>query len=271
MADAIAIKQLSATIGAEVLDVDRNRLLNDPAVPGAILDALEAHGVLLFREIGLDDEDQVAFGRRLGELVVRPGNPVPEINVITQTPDDPRAEYFKGNAQWHIDGTSDEIPAKAGILTAKVMSTGDSGTEFASTYAAHDDLTDEEKKRLTGLRVMHSIEATLSRVTPDPTPEQLAVWRARPPREHPLVWHHRSGRTSLVLGATADHIVGMDRDEGRALLDDLVERGDASRARCAPRLDRRRHGHLGQHRRPAPRHRPQPDVDARAAPRDDRR
>jgi alpha-ketoglutarate-dependent taurine dioxygenase len=38
------------------------------------------------------------------------------------------------------------------------------------------------------------------------------------------VWTHRSGRNSLVLVASADHVVGMDSDEGRALLADLLER-----------------------------------------------
>ena len=38
------------------------------------------------------------------------------------------------------------------------------------------------------------------------------------------MWTHRSGRRSLVLGATTDHVVGMDPDEGRALLDDLLAR-----------------------------------------------
>ena len=38
------------------------------------------------------------------------------------------------------------------------------------------------------------------------------------------MWTHASGRRSLVLGATTDHVVGMDRDEGRALLDDLLAR-----------------------------------------------
>ena len=46
----------------------------------------------------------------------------------------------------------------------------------------------------------------------------------RPAKEHPLVWRHRSGRRSLVLGATTDHVVGMEPDEGRALLDDLLHR-----------------------------------------------
>src|SRR5947209_4475369 len=178
---------MSETVGAEVLEVDRDRLLHDPAVPGAVLGALEEHGVLLFREIGLDDHEQVAFGRSLGELVTRPGDAIPEINVITQDPGNRMAEYLKGNAQWHIDGATDRVPSKAGILTARVMSSSDSGTEFASTYAAYDDLTDEEKQRLTGARVVHSMEATLRSVYPDPTPEQLANWRQRRPREHPLV------------------------------------------------------------------------------------
>jgi alpha-ketoglutarate-dependent taurine dioxygenase len=50
------------------------------------------------------------------------------------------------------------------------------------------------------------------------------MWRKRPAKTHPLVWQHRSGRRSLVLGATTDHVVGMGRDEGRALLDDLLAR-----------------------------------------------
>ena len=59
---------------------------------------------------------------------------------------------------------------------------------------------------------------------PNPSPEELARWRMRPAREHPLVWTHRSGRKSLVLGTSADYVVGMDLDEGRALLADLLDR-----------------------------------------------
>ncbi len=218
-------KQLTSTIGAEVIDLDRDRLLHDPALPDAIHDALEQHSVLLFREIGVDDDEQVEFGRRLGELVGRPGHPIPEITVITQGPDNRLAEYFRGNQQWHIDGAQDDVPCKAGILSARVMTAGDGGTEFASTYAAYDDLPEEDKQRLAGLRVVHMLEATLRRVYPDPTPEQLARWgRQGPAREHPLVWKHRSGRRSLVVGSHADHIVGTDLEEGRALLADLLKR-----------------------------------------------
>ncbi|HEY7106615.1 MAG TPA: TauD/TfdA family dioxygenase [Acidimicrobiia bacterium] len=216
------VEPLGETVGAEAVGVDRDRLLHDPDVPAFVGEALDEHGVLLFRGIGVDDEEQVAFGRRLGDLVARPGHPVPEITIITQDAGNHLSEYFRGNVNWHIDGAMDEIPCKAGILSARVMAPGDGGTEFASTFAAYDDLDDDAREELGRLRVVHSLEATLRRVYAEPTPEQVADWRAKATREHPLVWEHRSGRKSLVLGATADHVVGMDVDEGRALLADLL-------------------------------------------------
>ncbi len=74
------------------------------------------------------------------------------------------------------------------------------------------------------MRVVHTIEASQRLAFPDPSPEEVARWRKRPAKVHPLVWTHRSGRRSLVLGATTDHVVGMGPDEGRALLDDLLAR-----------------------------------------------
>jgi alpha-ketoglutarate-dependent taurine dioxygenase len=219
------MRNLTPALGAEVLDVDRDRLLHDPELPGAILDGLEEHGVLLFREASVDDKEQVAFGRRLGVLVARQGHAIPEITVITQDPENHLAEYFLGNLQWHIDGAQDDVPCKAGILTARTVVSGDAGTEFASTYAAYDDLPDDEKQRFAELRVIHKMEATLRSVYPDPTPQQLDDWRTRgAAKEHPLVWKHRSGRNSLVLGSHADYIVGMKIEEGRALLADLLAR-----------------------------------------------
>jgi alpha-ketoglutarate-dependent taurine dioxygenase len=222
--DVLEARKLSDAVGVEIVGVDRRRLVEDPELPTFLLDALEEHGVLLFRGIGVDDDEQVRFGRRLGELVTQQGNVVPEVTVITQGPDNRLADYFRGNILWHIDGAQDEVPCRAGILSARVMDEGDGGTAFASTYAAYDDLTDDEKDRVADLRVIHTLEATLRPVYPDATPEQVADWRRRPPREHPLVWEHRSGRRSLVIGATADHVVGMDLDEGRALLADLLAR-----------------------------------------------
>src|SRR5262249_39070739 len=126
-----------------------------------------------------------------------------------------------------VDGCTpdgDACPQKATILTAKAVSARGGETEFASTYAAYNALTDAEKERFAALRVAHSLESSQRRVFLDPSPKQLAAWRSRRVHEHPLVWTHRSGRRSLLLGASADHIVDMDLDEGRALLDELLAR-----------------------------------------------
>ena len=94
---------------------------------------------------------------------------------------------------------------------------------FASTYAAYDDLSDAEKERFDSVRVVHTLEATQRLVNPDPTPEQVAMWRTRKPKVHPLVWKHRSGRSSLVLGATTgQRVADIHADEGGAFLDELL-------------------------------------------------
>ncbi|MCK9903300.1 taurine catabolism dioxygenase TauD [Parafrankia colletiae] len=222
---AIATKKLGTYVGAEVLDVDVDRLLHDEDLPGACTAALEEHGVLVFREVHADGATQVAFCRRLGELVRFTRYAVPEIMEISFDPDNPNAEYFKSNDRWHMDGSLDAgPPPRASVLSARVVTDEGGETEFASTYAAYDHLADDEKQRYATLRVIHTFEATQRLSYPNPTPEQLAEWRSRPSREHPLVWTHRSGQRSLVFGATASRVVGLDEDESRALLDDLEHR-----------------------------------------------
>ena len=136
------------------------------------------------------------------------------------------ADYLKASFIWHIDGCTpinDECPQKATVLSALQVAAQGGETAFASAYDAYDSLTDSEKQRYASVRVVHSLEASQRRLTPEPTEEQLTRWRARPTTEHPLVWTHRNGRKSLVLGASADYVVGMDLDEGRALLAELLD------------------------------------------------
>ncbi|WP_106400933.1 TauD/TfdA dioxygenase family protein [Actinocorallia populi] len=224
---AITTRRLGGTVGAEVLDVDAERLLADDGLPGACMEALEEHGVLLFRELHADDDAQVAFCRKMGELARFPKYKNPNVMEISFEPGNPNAEYFASNDHWHIDGALDDIPAKASVLSARATAGAGGETEFASTYAAYDDLTDEEKERYARLRVVHTFEAIQRLTYPDPTPEQLAEWASRTVRELPLVWEHRSGRRSLVFGATASHVAGMDVEEGRALLSGIERRATA--------------------------------------------
>ncbi len=227
--DTLKVERLTPTVGAEVLDVDADRVVNDEALPEAVMDALEEHVALVFRDLRLDAEAQAAFCRKLGEVRLWPGNPVPEIFEVSWNPGNPYGDYLRANVVWHIDGTIDqETPVKATVLNAKIVASEGGDTEFANAYAAYDALSEDEKERYGKLRVFHSLTAAQRRVYANPTPEQVADWDARGGREHPLVWKHRSGRRSLVLGSGADYVVGMDLEEGRALLAELLQRATTS-------------------------------------------
>jgi len=226
----LTVNKLTESVGAEVAGLDLARLAADDLVGAAVLDALEDNGVLVFRGLQLDPEAQVAFCRRLGEVDHSSDGHHPVAGIYPISLDKSKnssAEYLKATFDWHIDGCTplgDECPQKATVLSAVQVAEWGGETEFANSYAAYDALTPEEKDRFGSLRVVHSLEASQRRVHPDPSPELLARWRSRRTHEHPLVWTHRSGRKSLVLGASADYVVGMDTDEGRALLQELLER-----------------------------------------------
>ena len=221
----LTTEKLTTDVGALIEGVDRDGLVSDDGLPAVVLDALEANGVLVFRGLHLDDARQVAFSKQLGRVEVFGRGEFPEIFRVTLDPSkNPAAAYLRGTFDWHIDGCTEDVPIMATMLSAHAVAATGGETEFASTYAAYDALTDEEKVRFEDVRVVHTIEQSQLLSNPNPSPEERARWRERPPKVHPLVWHHRSGRRSLVLGATAAEVVGMDHDEGRVLLDGLLAR-----------------------------------------------
>jgi alpha-ketoglutarate-dependent taurine dioxygenase len=213
--ESVAITPL---FGTEFRRVDN---LDDDSVAARISEALKWRGVVLIRGLHLDNDAQIAFSSRLGKLV----EPVKNEQIMTVSLDPEKtasAEYLKGTFSWHIDDTTNKVPAKATTLTARQIAEVGGRTEFASTYAAYENLSEYEKKRYEGLRVVHSFEAAQRTVYPDPSDEQVALWRRLPQNESSLVWERRDGRRSLVIGATADHVVGMDSEAGRSLLDELL-------------------------------------------------
>ena len=196
----LSITRLSDAIGAQVHDLTADQLASDSGVAVSVLEALEANGVLVFRDLQLEPEAQVAFCERLGAVDRSVSHhPVAGIYRVTlDTSKNANAEYLHATFHWHIDGCTpdgDECPQMATLLSAKAVSDLGGETEFASTYAAYDDLDDDQQQRLLGLRVAYSLEASQRKVHPEPTEEQLAQWRRRKVSEFP--W---SGPTRTVAG-----------------------------------------------------------------------
>ena len=223
---SVTTKPLSDSVGAEVLDVDVDRMLHDDALADECLELLDRYGVLVFRELHLDDESQIAFSRRLGpvERVGRQADGAEIFRVTLDPAKNPAADYLKGTFDWHIDGMTDDIPIMATVLSAHQVAAKGGDTEFASTYQAYEDLSDDEQERALETRVVHSFLAAQKLSHPNASDADIEFWSKRPPKTHPLVWKHSNGRKSLVLGATTDHVEGMEPEEGRAYLADLLDR-----------------------------------------------
>ena len=218
---------ITPTIGLEITGMAAGDLLS----PGAAAEAqraLDEHGVVVYREIHVSDDELVAFSRMLGTLVVQPTGEhrYPEIQTITLDPTKTNAllaSYRQGNFHWHIDGATDAVPQKATLLTAREVDPAGGDTEFANAYAAYLALPQAHRDEIDGLRVEHSFAHAQSLANPEATDEQRAGWDRVPSRIHPLVWTRQSGRRSLVLGATAGKVVGWPADRSRALLNRLLE------------------------------------------------
>lgn len=207
-ATTLATRDLTPRIATEIHANKENLLSGVHA--RAIRELLEQRGVLVFPQIHFTDEEQVTFTETLGTLATeRRGEQV--YNVTLDTTVNKQADYLKGSLYWHIDGTMNEVPIFASLLSSKVLPRNGGGdTEFCNTYGAYEDLSDEDKQQLESLRVMHSTWNTLLYYDPEPDITTLRQMMAIGERKLPLVWTHRSGRKSLILGCTASHIVGMD-------------------------------------------------------------
>jgi alpha-ketoglutarate-dependent sulfate ester dioxygenase len=219
-------RPLSKRVGADIT-VRRDEIL-DAAFIAEALESLEHYGVLVFHRLGLTDDEQVAFTSRLGEVIpqgkIRTDGSRDVIFKITlDETENSAAEYLKSTIHWHIDGIFDETPPpRATILTGRRLSKTGGATEFCNTYAAYQDLSPEDQQRCDSLRIVHSLVASNRVWNPDASAEETERWRRRrAPKEHPLVWRHRSGRKSLVIGMTVDNVLGIPDAEGREFMQKL--------------------------------------------------
>jgi alpha-ketoglutarate-dependent taurine dioxygenase len=214
-------EDIKPKIGSRVLN-SKEELLSG-ALASEIRELLSRRGVLIFPEINFTDEEQVAFTKTLGTFAPE-GDHGENVHPITldveKNPSS--AEYLKGSLYWHLDGTRNTVPILASLLSCRVPSPkGTGNTGFANTYAAYEDLPEERKAEIDDLRVIHNTWNTLFYHTPEPSLAKLEGYMRAGDANLPLVWKHRDGRKSLVLGCTAHHVVGVDYAESARILHGL--------------------------------------------------
>ena len=228
----LTVTRLGEAFAAEIAGVDIARPIDD-ATWAEIRAAFEEHSVLVFRRTALDDETQIAFSRRFGELEIssRSLNPAAgtafarQSNLDIKTgevipAEDRRMVYQLANMLWHTDSSFKRVPSLCSLLSARIVPPEGGATEFASARAAYPSLPESLKRRAQDLVVVHEFAWSRDQVRPGFfTAEERAAY---PPVRHPLVRTNPvNGRKSLFLGAHASHVEGLPIDEGRALLKEL--------------------------------------------------
>jgi alpha-ketoglutarate-dependent taurine dioxygenase len=231
MMNTVRIEKIKPHIGG-IVHVTKEHILDDETV-AAVREALEDRGVLVFPRMNLTDTEQVAFTDKLGKrgsyTSKAPGHGAGDDKDVYAITLDKKInfqpEYVLGTFFWHIDGVTINQPLpKATVLSARKLSPTGGQTEFASTYAAYENLPAVEKEALGKLKVIHKMEASMRPVFDELTEENLARWRGMSEvMVHPLVWTHSSGRKSLVIGSHADSIADLPIPHGRSMLVRLQE------------------------------------------------
>ena len=215
----LTFEDIKPKIGSRVIGSKNDLLSGEYATE--IRNLLEQRGVLVFPEVDLDDAEQIAFTRTLGNLIEEHnGEEIHKITLDVKT--NPSADYLLGSMYWHLDGTMNKVPILASLLCAKVLSEEGGETHFSNTYAAFEALPPEEQEAYEKLNLMHGAWASLFYYDPEPNIQKLEHMMNIGDAELPLVWKHRSGRKSLIIGCTAYEVVGWRHKESVELIHKLL-------------------------------------------------
>jgi alpha-ketoglutarate-dependent 2,4-dichlorophenoxyacetate dioxygenase len=234
----ITMRQVGPCFAAEVDGLDLTRPLSPDEI-AAVHAGMDRYAVLVFHEQRLDDDQQLAFTRSLGDIEHAIGTSLrapDELRLPTTFADvsnldkhnhvfareDRRRLFAIGNRLWHSDSSFKAIPAKYSLLHARAIPSKGGNTEFAYMVAAYDALDAEIRAEVEDLICEHSqIFSRQQLGFTDFTDEERA--RFAPVRQRLVRTHPVTGRKSLYLSSHAGSIVGWPVPEARAFLRDLVE------------------------------------------------
>ena len=225
---AIDIQPLSGKIGARATGVDLSRPLDDATFERLHAAWLDAAVLAIPAQDAMTIEDLVAFSRRFGELDTNSlarnslaGHP--EIFVVSNVTEDGKFVGARVSRSWHSDGQYLAAPTKASILHAREVPPDGGDTLFVEMAAVLDALPAATRRRIAGLKVVHSRVKTHAILFPSWAPLTEEEKARMPDAVHPLVrTHPETGRQALYVGGnSAWEIEGMAHDEGRALIGEL--------------------------------------------------
>ncbi len=228
---SIEVRPLSEALGAEVRGLDLEQPIAAADVEALREAFLDSH-FLCLRSEPIDAASFARLARHFGEPQLQllrefRHDAVPEVSFLRSTyetaedkPDDLAEVRLSG---WHTDDSYFETPAKITMLQALAIPDSSGETRFCNTRKAYDDMPDETKRRLDGLKAVHAYDTARApaRAHARAGDEESET----PDVTHPLVrTHEDSGRAAIYFNSNrTDRVVGMARADSDALLDAIHE------------------------------------------------
>jgi taurine dioxygenase len=225
---ALGFTRLGDHMGVAAEGVDLNEPLG-PATQAALREALLDGLVLCIRGQRLSPASYLAAMRSFGTPLkqTRAGTPhgaVDEIMILSSEDRDVLGdgERIIVGAHWHSDDSYKAVPCSLTMLYGVAVPAVGGDTQFANMYLAYDGLPEDTKRRIAGLRVVHTYDSSRkgTRVATRTAEERAAM----PDVVHPIVrTHPETGRKALYLNPNRmERVVDMDRAASDRLLNELT-------------------------------------------------
>ena len=235
---SVKMRQVGPCFAADVEGFDLRKPLTPDEV-AAVHAGMDEYAVLVFHDQDIDDEQQLAFTRSLGEIERALGtslrapdeyrlpNTFADVSNLDKNNqvfarEDRRRLFAIGNRLWHSDSSFKPVPAMYSLLHARAVPSKGGNTEFADMRAAYDALDAETKKEIADLVCEHSQIYSRQQIGFFDLTEEERV-RFAPVRQRLVRTHPSTGRKSIYLSSHAGGIEGWPVPEARCFLKDLVE------------------------------------------------
>jgi taurine dioxygenase len=226
---ALALRPLSAALGAEIIGIDLRQEIGDD-VFAQIRDAWHQNLVILLRDQKLSEEEQVRFAAKFGapaqihtKQFVRNH---PAVMLVSNVREDgkPIGALPDGEMHFHTDQCHQERPAKASMLYALEVPSMGGNTLFANGYRAYETLPPEIKRRIEGRKAVNAYDYDTAA-----TKRGTRLAPSVPSYAHPVVrTHPATGRKALyvnrLMTVRIEGLPVQESDELLAILFDHQER-----------------------------------------------
>ena len=223
---SFTITPLTDHTGVEVIGLDFTQPI-DTDNSAVLRRAFAEHHVLVMRDQHFTPDQFKAAAQLFGEIQPHdkkerhvPGHP--GVDYVSNDQIENGRRIIPGET-FHTDHSNHPRPPKATMLFAVELPSIGGDTQYVNMHDAYDDLPEDTKQRIDGLKAVHVYQ---SKYSPRPLGQITEESRRNlpPPGIHPLVrTHPENGRKALFLNPVRmESIIGLEDSEALALIDELM-------------------------------------------------